>query len=518
MLCNVCSVVVMTRIAAQLAGSTQYEIVSPEQDAVLILAATCCLLLVVFQSRIQRNLADWVYGTLMLFCILGIVFADQEDPVAVWATSSFVFLVRAMIHQHYFQIKWVIIWNLVHAVVAICLFRDVPGLHRRANSGLELMAAALFADCAIRSRSHIIAELHQAVKVERQQHASRALLDDVCDVVLNLNNAFAISEQVPNFEAFVMNAGTSARGKKLQDFMPNSRDRDAFEDLLRVSSGGNGQVSGLMCCEFRDSLGNRMDVELFVVKTQADDLGISYMVGIRERIDDTAIKPLPEVTNRRASHHLSLRELMSSPAASGSKGTASSGDFLSMLVDSVPGSVTCSNASSSMPPASLGETPQSIGIDIQTPDSSSGTSQSSTNMAAQVPDPSADDSCEADSGHCARGLSWPHLKKSSPLAIDVSLLCAMLHWNLNVPRTFCCRFHAHTLRLKAAAKTYANMPCRHDFAQHAPSIQCTSCSFLTDHDDSLADWCCRCCSSNEYVYTQQTVDSDLSKAGEYVSI
>eukprot|EP00931_Biecheleriopsis_adriatica_P014468 TRINITY_DN11628_c0_g2_i4.p1 TRINITY_DN11628_c0_g2~~TRINITY_DN11628_c0_g2_i4.p1 ORF type:complete len:521 (+),score=66.08 TRINITY_DN11628_c0_g2_i4:91-1653(+) len=73
-------------------------------------------------------------------------------------------------------------------------------------------------------------------------------------------------------------------------------------------------------------------------------------------------------------------------------------------------------------------------------------------------------------------LRFPLLPETGDFEISCAILDTMSQWNIKVPRTTCCSFHAYAMKLKATIKVCSSLPCRPHFPGDSQSEeQCQVC-------------------------------------------
>lgn len=284
-----------------------------------------------------------------------------------------------------------------------------------------------------------------------ERSAMGELLNLVCDVVVELDGDLRIEHHAPKFAAFVtLQAHKDVQGMKLQQFMPFQEDSERFETSLRACTDG---ATGALHTTMRDSLSNKVQVEIFYVHFHDPDLSCHYFVGVREFTDlasPSALSPAGAFSNRSSRHKSTHPHARSSPTRPSEVGeeTKSGG--------------------------SLNEDTSSLGTSLHTTSTLSATG--------------------------TKGLRIPHMKQTLDPAKDMMLADLVLHWNFCTRMTTCCPWHSSLMELKRSLRRLEGRSCSKQFgADFLKEVvyQCEACGVSALPDRLyLAERpsCCPACS------------------------
>lgn len=106
-------------------------------------------------------------------------------------------------------------------------------------------------------------------------------------------------------------------------------------------------------------------------------------------------------------------------------------------------------------------------------------------------------------------LRFGHLAPTLQAVMLREIIATMVLWNVEIPRTTCCSFHAYVLQLKEALKQFQKMECMEQFPAYAPSgLQCQECG-LFDAGEFEEPQCCFCKSRDFKVIPSQDEKTSL---------
>jgi len=261
-----------------------------------------------------------------------------------------------------------------------------------------------------------------ALVLRGESSAMRRLLELVCDVVVGLNTELEITEPAPRLGAMIsMDPRRSMQGARLQDYMAAEDDKARFEQLL--------------------------------VAAQSDTEGALPGVMHTTFRDSSGSKLSAEIfyvkfstLDGRCRFLAGIQETESTKAAP--------------ISELKPGATT---------ERLDGQTRPSMD-DESGPDNDDRLSQSVSSRGS-------------DSGPIQ--LMNPNFRRTSRHAEDVSLLGAMMTWNLSVRRCSCCPFHEYLAEAHKALSRLRSLQCKPKFAPQW-ATQCEACGLFAawDADDA----------------------------------
>eukprot|EP00928_Gymnodinium_smaydae_P083887 TRINITY_DN67129_c0_g1_i1.p1 TRINITY_DN67129_c0_g1~~TRINITY_DN67129_c0_g1_i1.p1 ORF type:complete len:531 (-),score=56.15 TRINITY_DN67129_c0_g1_i1:200-1792(-) len=270
--------------------------------------------------------------------------------------------------------------------------------------------------------------------------ATMMLLESVCDVALSLDSNLHILEDAPRLSAILMReTSRSLKGKSIQSFMSCEQDNVRFQKQLEWAASC---VPPSVCSmnarmRVRDGSGSVIHTEMFGVPYSNLDGSTCYMVGIRELFDGQA-GPLQHRqesrSSRRRANAAPKPDVFGSRAACGTEANEAADDA----------DVSNSETSTLSGPRNL--------------------------------------------------LALPGKRKTIEGAQHETLLQVMTNWNLEIPPSFCCTFHAYAMDLKRLCHRFAQLPCQPDFHDHVET-QCSNCGLLDFADSAYR---CHHCDHNAF--------------------
>jgi len=287
--------------------------------------------------------------------------------------------------------------------------------------------------------------------------AVTTLLNAVCDVVVELDADLDFSKDHKSFTALLMLApNRSTQGAHFQDFLPSEVDKQRFKAQV-VSPLDTECMAGAGNFTMRDSLGNNLKMEILSAQFEGLDNTTHYLVGIRE-FDDAPLAALR------------------SSAAGTRKKCQTSG----------------------------------LSVDGQIPVAT----KSLESVERDLVDGGSESSKLASVKSSRGGLALPTMKRTQAFAQEFSLVATMLTWNVVVPRTSCCKYHAFQVELSALAKRLRKRPCDAKFGPMS-GLQCRECGIIAD---GLEDDCegesmeCDICDSSDFDRVQMDGGEHVMKA------
>eukprot|EP00445_Apocalathium_hangoei_P042478 CAMPEP_0203971684 /NCGR_PEP_ID=MMETSP0359-20131031/98603_1 /ASSEMBLY_ACC=CAM_ASM_000338 /TAXON_ID=268821 /ORGANISM="Scrippsiella Hangoei, Strain SHTV-5" /LENGTH=569 /DNA_ID=CAMNT_0050909669 /DNA_START=192 /DNA_END=1902 /DNA_ORIENTATION=+ len=124
-----------------------------------------------------------------------------------------------------------------------------------------------------------------------EKTAMTSLLNIVCDAVVELDADLKIVEESPRFAALLaLDSTNSTRSKTLQDFMPEEEKEKFRAQMMALQTVDADSQAGALHSTLRDGRGIALRTELFYVVSQSLDLGMRYLVGVREFGDQSDVE------------------------------------------------------------------------------------------------------------------------------------------------------------------------------------------------------------------------------------
>eukprot|EP00441_Pelagodinium_beii_P035558 CAMPEP_0197642456 /NCGR_PEP_ID=MMETSP1338-20131121/16107_1 /TAXON_ID=43686 ORGANISM="Pelagodinium beii, Strain RCC1491" /NCGR_SAMPLE_ID=MMETSP1338 /ASSEMBLY_ACC=CAM_ASM_000754 /LENGTH=498 /DNA_ID=CAMNT_0043215575 /DNA_START=158 /DNA_END=1654 /DNA_ORIENTATION=+ len=96
-------------------------------------------------------------------------------------------------------------------------------------------------------------------------------------------------------------------------------------------------------------------------------------------------------------------------------------------------------------------------------------------------------------------LRFPEMVPTLPQAMSQEIIVAMIKWNIEVPRTTCCSFHAYVAQMKQRLQDCSKMKCNHSFpAMWRQRLQCQQCGLFDPVELDDGDLECGFCESRNF--------------------
>jgi len=435
--------------------------------------------LTVFPSLTHGWKSDLVFCIPNLVAVMGIASARASPESIVFSTCGLC-LLRVMFLSAYPSVHLSLLWGSIYAVTSCCKYQltahtDLPVMvHTFAL--WEIAISTALSLCAVAVRRSLWKEVRQGIvggRLQGQGTALTELLHLICDVVIELDAVLCITGTELKFGALLLlGPGTEIQGMKLTSFMPSEDERRMLEEQLMGHEIGEAETTqrrcqpGLLHVKLRDSLGNRVAVELFYVQCWRFGRK-SYMVGLREFSD----APLAELRSFRMPGPR-RRQRRSRSAEGGAQDS----------------------------PTIIGNATEDAGVDPSPEDNmllqlsmseSSGshteqTGEENTFDQSMVPSVTLDD---ADS----IGLP-PGFDTTSNRAKRFSLRNSMSKWCLPIGGpVWCCPFHAAVMDARKTLNSLQHDECIMEFGIEN-SKQCDRCGIVEPRQAKL----CSICESDEF--------------------
>eukprot|EP00405_Crypthecodinium_cohnii_P028266 CAMPEP_0206506300 /NCGR_PEP_ID=MMETSP0324_2-20121206/56681_1 /ASSEMBLY_ACC=CAM_ASM_000836 /TAXON_ID=2866 /ORGANISM="Crypthecodinium cohnii, Strain Seligo" /LENGTH=561 /DNA_ID=CAMNT_0053995999 /DNA_START=30 /DNA_END=1712 /DNA_ORIENTATION=- len=392
-----------------------------------------------------------------------------------WATSPALFLGRLLLIWSCSSLGLVVIWNLLYTLLVMTraynyeeqtpayvykeyFFKYVMWFATVGSVELA-MTIALIIIC-----QHWRLSLQRTLRFEaqssafdRETAATSVLLHSTCDVVVELDGNLVVAEDCPRFGAFLMlGPNHSTKGLLLQQYMPSRRDVLVFEEKLKLADVPDHAASaGAWHLKMRDSIGNTIDMEIFHASFRGVDGSVRHLIGMRE-FTDSQIAPLvsqtgenrpwSKATRSRQERYQHVRDAAREGAFAQSRG-------------GLDGGSGAGSPSRDLPWDHLSDTASWLQG-----------SQSSLDAESETP---------------TEDMVIPHLKATTSEARRISLLHALLTWNVPLPERSCCPLHVAVAAGEKVLNAMSFHPCLHNVYDEASASldQCLDCGILGDADE-----------------------------------
>ena len=143
-----------------------------------------------------------------------------------------------------------------------------------------IIGAGIFVALIAVFESFILAEVRHEIDKEADQSmvsAVRAVLNTVCDVVVELDSELCLTEDVPELATvLLMNRSHSLRGTPLGSFMPLDCDQREFERHMSARLADDVGMADVLHTRLRDACGSIVSMEMFSVPLVGLDLRPRY--------------------------------------------------------------------------------------------------------------------------------------------------------------------------------------------------------------------------------------------------
>ncbi|CAK0879971.1 unnamed protein product [Prorocentrum cordatum] len=308
-------------------------------------------------STVTRGSVDWVYSALM--AILSVTMC----PLAISGDAVFEYGIGTWVVGMGFS--FVNLKPCLNAVWILCIYvcaclTLVVGERSAGQDSTAdpLREAAQLASVSIVSVISLVAIdrlLQQMTRLELEAQSSRnelaaaqSVLRNVCDVVVEVDDALLLREDSPELrDMLFLSQHRSLRQEDLCGFLASAEDAAKFRELVRGAVNtvppGGGQLSCAFHVRMKDSAGIMLEVEVCVVRFVNRGGQQAYLVGIREHVDS-------ELEGLRGSRLTGGRRAGRRVPTGGARGPSSSGLPLAAategLGDGAPGSDSLGSRSS----------------------------------------------------------------------------------------------------------------------------------------------------------------------------
>lgn len=240
-----------------------------------------------------------------------------------------------------------------------------------------------------------------------ERSATGALLDMLCDVIVELDATLTIADEAPQLSHMLLRSGRSLQGEQLQTFMP---DQDYCDDYTRTMQAMSLDMPArVFHTKMRDSDGNSLNIEVFAVQFEGVDGLPRNLLGMREFTDLPPLAKLPSGNNTHAAAEARAASIMRKEVKRASSNSGNRG---------------CSN------PKVIG-TPHETdwqgfqGQEVVSPPSSNRSNHSTTSNASDA-------------------VLRPGFRLTNKATRRLLLLNALASWNVRFKRIQCCELHCLT--------------------------------------------------------------------------
>eukprot|EP00928_Gymnodinium_smaydae_P015871 TRINITY_DN158_c1_g1_i5.p1 TRINITY_DN158_c1_g1~~TRINITY_DN158_c1_g1_i5.p1 ORF type:complete len:556 (-),score=57.04 TRINITY_DN158_c1_g1_i5:1052-2578(-) len=415
------------------------------QQDILVLVAAFASLLPKHCSWLEPGKAVHVsYGLAIAFCMAYVQMSDDAVRLICFGQMSFIRLAFTPCGLHILEVAF---WNALCTSANVIKYIGVSAddqaviyIGSYTVVVLEMIVFTLILAASEWFRMLAWSEVFRDALAKSDglhYDAHEVLMDNVCDVTLQLDDDFALSSDSKRFAALLMRDTTrSLKGTNIQEFMPFEHDKERFCNMFAHKDNQDRHAVTCLNLHLRESGGTDINVEIFGVRFKSFAGVPNYILGIREIADERWMAPIREVEQangqrkqKRTSRNLAAN---SNPSAT----------VLGSSSNSQP--VPCTQSGSS---DSLSETP------------STSTSSKDKNDARQHRQPT---------GNGAKLQSMAEV---------------IATWSVIPAGKTCCAYHASLDEAKNVARMMRRGPCQPAFYDD-DLLQCGACGILNDPNEN----------------------------------
>eukprot|EP00927_Polykrikos_kofoidii_P015615 TRINITY_DN16956_c0_g1_i6.p1 TRINITY_DN16956_c0_g1~~TRINITY_DN16956_c0_g1_i6.p1 ORF type:complete len:562 (-),score=49.83 TRINITY_DN16956_c0_g1_i6:297-1982(-) len=361
------------------------------------------------------------------------------------------------------NLRKAVIWNCVYIGTALLsvFFFSFSGL---GYSQTEVEQFVIAEVCCMALMLLFVLELEEAVVTTVAQEldaetrqaahsAARALLDKLCDMVIELNSDLKIAGTADKLAATLfLNPQISLEGLEFKSLLLLEEEQERLSRVLRGSYKEGGSRAHVCHVTMRDSGGASVRMEMFTVAYQDAFEEWRHLIGIREFTDAA-----PLAQQSHSFTHAEFQEDGRTPVTVG-KGCndgRSVPQVASHLAECRSSFIREENSLSSLSLRS----------------SSDASSRSATRPSAGPP--------------LVQGC-----RTTRSTGKSVSLANVIHSWNICISSQFCCPYHAMIEEVRAHLGRFKREPCQQTFFP-AFKHQCQDCGILSCSalNGNLCSWC-----------------------------
>eukprot|EP00928_Gymnodinium_smaydae_P060662 TRINITY_DN4438_c0_g1_i3.p1 TRINITY_DN4438_c0_g1~~TRINITY_DN4438_c0_g1_i3.p1 ORF type:complete len:580 (+),score=62.22 TRINITY_DN4438_c0_g1_i3:30-1769(+) len=485
-LCHATSIALLSIVANIVNGQPRWMTF---EQTIVMLVLLLIGLGVNSQSFLEHEFTVYAsYFTFMTLSVIWIVVGDYSGQTAIYSgqvvllyTLIVANLLRLLATVYVMHFSMSVSWGVVCFLATCCKLVFVefetsfPISNILAIEAVNCISVVLLSEGIRNATCAELLHVAKAAAGSIEKSAATTLLENVCDVSLNLDPALEISEDALRFKAMLMlNPNSSVQGLKLENYMSSEEDKTRMRRHLNGSSSfsSSSQESRVRCfnVSIRDSDGNDMKVEMFSVAFESLSGARRYMLGIREFSD---LAPL----RRSVELNVALQSELSEPgrgheeAASARGGTGEIEAVDNDQANAADHSESGRSSDDDALPPSIAE--------------EQGDASDSADALAERPPPAA-----ASPPAC----QLQHRLETSEKAKLVTTITLIGSWSTTSPTRFCCDMHAGVPEVQRVLKKVRKTPCM--AFRGGADQQCSACGVFREPDGAPS---CKVCG-----HTQRT--------------
>eukprot|EP00747_Dinoflagellata_sp_TGD_P181196 gnl/TRDRNA2_/TRDRNA2_34841_c0_seq1.p1 gnl/TRDRNA2_/TRDRNA2_34841_c0~~gnl/TRDRNA2_/TRDRNA2_34841_c0_seq1.p1 ORF type:complete len:498 (-),score=50.38 gnl/TRDRNA2_/TRDRNA2_34841_c0_seq1:470-1963(-) len=282
------------------------------------------LILNSFDHIITTRTCDIVYSFFYLLVVLsaapGVTTAEK-----LLVDAGGVLLLRLLLGVSSLNGRLTLLWNALYTVVASCaalssehtceeIVRMSSVMVRQdAVNSIFLVLIIFFLE---RSATFETAKDIAATASRAQHSAVLRLLHQACDVVVELDAKLLLKEHCPALATMLLH-GTgcgSNKGDCFDQYFFSAADRQKFSDYIQKETTSPECMTGPLQFQMRDSVGNRVEIELFHQHCADLDGDVNHLIGIREHMEgiltemDRSLRSIPSASGLSQGQPPPMRE------------------------------------------------------------------------------------------------------------------------------------------------------------------------------------------------------------------
>eukprot|EP00928_Gymnodinium_smaydae_P060665 TRINITY_DN4438_c0_g1_i8.p1 TRINITY_DN4438_c0_g1~~TRINITY_DN4438_c0_g1_i8.p1 ORF type:complete len:548 (+),score=53.75 TRINITY_DN4438_c0_g1_i8:30-1673(+) len=435
-LCHATSIALLSIVANIVNGQPRWMTF---EQTIVMLVLLLIGLGVNSQSFLEHEFTVYAsYFTFMTLSVIWIVVGDYSGQTAIYSgqvvllyTLIVANLLRLLATVYVMHFSMSVSWGVVCFLATCCKLVFVefetsfPISNILAIEAVNCISVVLLSEGIRNATCAELLHVAKAAAGSIEKSAATTLLENVCDVSLNLDPALEISEDALRFKAMLMlNPNSSVDGVPLDNYIPSEEDKTRLHQQLTTSSSSNDSIVRCFNVTMRDSIGNGIRVEMFSVCFETLSGSKRYMLGIREFSD---LAPL-----RRT---IELKEALDMSAGQGAREDGASSRDEARDVDDI--------------------------ISVHA-DASGSADALATNTPLRAED-SAD--CQLQ-----------ELEKTSEVAKLASAMDLIKSWSIESSSNWCCEMHAGVREVQRVLKKIRKRPCA--AVRDDSDEQCSACGIF----------------------------------------
>eukprot|EP00927_Polykrikos_kofoidii_P004087 TRINITY_DN11624_c0_g1_i1.p1 TRINITY_DN11624_c0_g1~~TRINITY_DN11624_c0_g1_i1.p1 ORF type:complete len:528 (+),score=60.57 TRINITY_DN11624_c0_g1_i1:128-1711(+) len=198
------------------------------------------------------------------------------------------------------DIRKAISWNCVFSGIFVACAKIGDNSNLQTHVLEEVILLVVVIGGAVAFANHATESLAQKLTLEAANVAHTAvysLLEQICDFIVELDSDLSIKGPASKLEAaLLLNPQRSLQGGKFSLLLFEEAEREEFERKLSLSSSADKDL--ILHTSMRDSVGNSVKIEVFVVTYTDICEERCYLLGLREYTDVDSVTKASHATTR----------------------------------------------------------------------------------------------------------------------------------------------------------------------------------------------------------------------------